>query len=74
MAHLYPLRDVCMQYENNTANSSRDIVRKQNTASVLDIVLTISPAPKKRYEGGLGVGKNLSKKCYVIVEHPLLVT
>ena len=30
-AHLHPLRVVCMQYENNTANGLRDIVRKRNT-------------------------------------------
>ena len=26
-AHLHPLRDVCMQYENNLANGLRDVVR-----------------------------------------------
>ena len=29
-AHLHPLRDVCMQYENNPANGFWDIVRKLN--------------------------------------------
>ena len=28
--HLHPLRDVCVQYENNPANGFRDIVQKQN--------------------------------------------
>ena len=37
-AHLHPLRDVCMQYEKNAANSFRDIVRKQHTAARPDIV------------------------------------
>ena len=32
-AHLHPLKDVCMQYESNPANSSRDIVRKRNMAA-----------------------------------------
>ena len=32
-AHLYPLRDVGSQYENNKANASRDIVRKLNLSS-----------------------------------------
>ena len=30
-AHLHPLGDVCMQYENNPAKGFRYIVRKQNT-------------------------------------------
>ena len=29
--HLHPLRDVCVQYENNLANGFRDIVRKRTT-------------------------------------------
>ena len=32
-AHLHPLRDVCMQYENNPANGLREIVWKQNLIS-----------------------------------------
>ena len=30
-AHLHPLRDVCMQYQNNMANGCQDIVWKRNT-------------------------------------------
>ena len=29
-AHLHPLRDVCIRYENNPANVLLDIVRKLN--------------------------------------------
>ena len=41
-AHLHPLRDVCMQYENNPANGFGDLVRKRNTAARPDMVMTIS--------------------------------
>ena len=39
-AQLHPLRDVCMQYENNPANAFRDIVRKRNTTAWPDMVMT----------------------------------
>ena len=44
-AHLHPLRDVCMQYENSPANAFRDIVRKRNTAARPYMVMKLSPAP-----------------------------
>ena len=31
-----PLRDVCVQYENNPANAFRDIVRKLNLSSAIN--------------------------------------
>ena len=48
-AHLQPLRDVCVKYENNLANGSRDIVRNEKTlthvwmAGQTDMLTTISP-------------------------------
>ena len=35
-AHLHPLRDVCVQYENNPANALWDIVRKLNLSSAIN--------------------------------------
>ena len=35
-AHLHPLRDVCVQYENNPANALRDIIRKLNLTSAIN--------------------------------------
>ena len=35
-AHLHPLRDVCVQYENNPANASWDIIRKLNLSSAIN--------------------------------------
>ena len=32
-AYLHPVRDVCVQYQNNAANALRDIVRKLNLSS-----------------------------------------
>ena len=35
--HLHPLRDVCVQCENNTANAFQNIVRKLDLSSVIEI-------------------------------------
>ena len=35
--HIYtPLRDVCVQYENNPANAFKNIVRKLNLSSAIN--------------------------------------
>ena len=33
-AHLHPLRDMCVQYENNPANAFRDFAWKLNSSSL----------------------------------------
>ena len=35
-AHLHPLRDLCVQYENNPGNALRDIVRKLNLLAAIN--------------------------------------
>ena len=44
--HIYTpkVRNVRVQYENNLANAFRDIVRKPNTDTRPEMLLTISPA------------------------------
>ena len=35
-AHVHPLRDMCMQYENDQANAFWDIIQKLNLSSAIN--------------------------------------
>ena len=46
-AYLHPLKDVYVQYVNNTANSFRDIVRKMNLSSAIKSIMATKSNVKK---------------------------
>ena len=70
-AYLHPMRDVCVQYENNTADGFLYIVRKRNTDARPSMLLTISfislHGGKKRYTFCLRWGGGGQGHCFKLM-------